>query len=102
MGQSRSEFNDILIDILGSRNVYYNATRNTQMSYPAIVYKRHAEAKAFADDSPYTYDVRYSVTYIDRDVDSPVIKKLAMLPKSVFDRNYQADGLNHDVYNIYF
>lgn len=101
MGQ-RLDFQELLEEILGSRNVYFQPKSNTQMNYPAIVYKRNNVSVKRANNGVYNKDIRYSVTSIDRNPDSTTPDKLASLPMSTFDRNYVADGLNHEVYNIYF
>lgn len=100
----RLEFNEILVSILGHREVYFQPGENVTIDYSrgAIVYQRDYENSLFADDAPYSSKRRYSVTYIDRNPDNTVIGKLASLPMSVFDRFFKANGLNHDVYKIYY
>lgn len=100
----RLELNQILVNILGSDKVYFQPPENVRIDYTngAIVYHRDYEASEFADDRPYTHKRRYVVTYIDRRPDNPVISKLRQLPMTRFDRFYKADGLNHDVYKIYY
>jgi len=56
----------------------------------------------FADNDPYKYSKRYQVTVIDRDPDSIIPDKLAKQRLCTFNRAYQADSLNHFVFNIYF
>ncbi|WP_288878329.1 hypothetical protein [Bacteroides acidifaciens] len=46
--------------------------------------------------------MEYSVTVIDKDPDSPIVGKVALLPTSKFNRHYEKDNLNHDVYTIFF
>lgn len=98
----RLDLHEILVDILGSRNVYFQPPANVQMKYPAIVYARDYAQTSFADNSPYRFTKRYSVTYISRDPDSVVVDKIAMLPRCVYVRYYAADNLNHDIFNLYF
>lgn len=100
--QKREEFNNLLEEALGSTNVYFQPPENIKMQYPAIVYNRSYAVTQYADNAPYTHAVRYSVTLIDKNPDSSTYDKLAFLPKSSFDRSYKADGLNHDIFNIYF
>ena len=98
----RLELQTILVDILGSNNVFFQAPPSVKMEYPCIVYKRDYEATEFADDKPYLHRKRYQVMVIDRDPDSDIPAKIAALPLCVFDRFYTADNLNHDVYKLFF
>lgn len=93
---------DILRDILGSTEVYYQPKRNIEMAYPAITYEQSAADTKFANNKPYTHMRRYTVTLISRDPEHPAYPKLAALPRCLFDRHFVADDLNHDVFNIYF
>lgn len=98
----RLQLQSLLEEILGSDNVYFQPPSTVQMTYPAIVYNRDQAVTNFADDKPYTNTKRYMVTIIDRNPDSVIPDKIAMLPLSTFNRHFTADMLNHDVYNIYF
>lgn len=98
----RLELQAILIDLLGSENVYFQPPPTVQMQYPCIVYKRDDEETEFANDKPYKSLRRYLLTYIDQDPDSNVLAEIAMLPMCVYDRNFTADNLNHDVYKLFF
>ena len=98
----RLELQSILVDILGSKNVYFQPPPTIKMEYPCIVYKRDAGETTFADDKPYNRHTRYQVTVIDRDPDSEIPDKVASLPKCVFDRFYTSDNLNHDVFKLFF
>lgn len=100
--QRRSELNDRLEKILGSDQVHFQPGPSVSMTYPAIVYERDDEYRTHADNLPYHFMMRYSVTVIDRNPDSPVLDQLRMLPLSAFSRHFKADGLNHDVFTIYF
>lgn len=44
----------------------------------------------------------YTVTVIHKDPDNDIRSKIAALPYCSFDRWYANDGLNHDVYTLYF
>lgn len=101
MGQ-RLELQQLLEDVLGSDQVYFQPPANVQMKYPCIVYKRTFALTNFAGNLPYRYEKRYQVTVIDRDPDSAIPDKVAALPRCLFDRFFTADNLNHDVFNVYF
>ena len=98
----RIQLQNLLEDILGSRNVYFQPPENLAMKYPAIVYNVDDGDTIFADNAPYRYSKRYMVTYIDADPDSDVPDKIAMLPMCRFSRAYAVDNLNHTVFNIFF
>ena len=98
----REELQTLLEGLIQSRNVYFQPPANVQMQYPCIVYQRDKAHTEFANNKPYSGAVRYQVTVIDRDPDSDIPKKVASLPLCIFNRFYTANGLNHDVYNLYY
>lgn len=98
----RLQLQEILEDILGSGQVYFQPPANVQMQYPCIVYKRDNAVTRFAGNNPYRYTKRYMVTLIDRNPDSEIPDKVAALPMSLFNRFFTADNLNHDVFSVYF
>jgi hypothetical protein len=97
----RLELHELLLT-LGAEKVYFQPPANVTMEYPAIVYKRDNAHTEFAGNRPYIHEQRYQVTVIDRDPDSLIPKRLADLPKCVFNRYYAVNSLNHDVYILYF
>lgn len=98
----RVELQSLLEEILGTPNVYFQPPPNVQMQFPAITYKRDAADTLFAGNLPYRYTKRYAVTVIDRNPDSVVPEKIAILPMCTHSTSFQADGLNHTVFNLYF
>lgn len=101
MGQ-RLQLQNLLSNLLGLPNVYFQPPANVQMEYPCIVYKRDFARTQFAGNAPYRRTKRYQVTVIDRNPDSDIPDKVAMLPMCTFDRHYATNNLNHDVFTIYF
>lgn len=99
---TRLELHKVLSDILGSTNVYYQPPNNTIMKYPAIVYSRSDIVNDHADNNVYIQSLEYELTVIDRNPDSEIVKKVAMLPLCSFDRHYTANNFNHDVFTIYY
>lgn len=98
----RLKLQALLEALLGTRNVYFQPPENISMQYPAIVYKRDNMWTEFAGNSPYAHKKRYMVTIIDRNPDSVIPDKVRMLPMCIFSRHFANEGLNHDVYNLYF
>lgn len=99
---SRTDLHNILVSILGSKNVYFQPPASKTMSYPCIVYKRNVIDIKKADNISYSTKIGYTVTVIDANPDSLIPLKLLDLPLCKFDRFYVADNLNHDVYTLYY
>ena len=99
---NRLELHEILVEILGSRNVYFQPPATLKMNYPCIVYKRSTGDSQFGDNSTYIYKQRYQIIYIDKNPDNSIIEKIIRLPLCVYDRGYSSDNLNNDVLNIYY
>ncbi len=99
---TRLELQDLLEDLLGSGNVYFQPPENTGMSYPAIVYNRDYQGVGWADNLPYSRRRRYQITVIDPDPDSLIPDRVAELPMATYVRHFTAGQLNHDIYNVYF
>lgn len=99
---TRAELQSLLETLLNSRNVYFQPPPTIQMKYPCIVYNLDDMDTKFADNNPYRVERRYSLTVIDKDPDSPIIDKVALLQKCIFDRHFVSDNLNHNVFIIYF
>lgn len=98
----REELHEILCEALGSRNVYFQPPESIKMQYPAIVYSRDDINNDFANNSVYMQSLAYSVTVIDSGPDSEVVDKVSILPRCQYDRHYETDNLNHDVFTIYY
>lgn len=99
---ARFELHEVLCDILGTRNVYFQPPESVKMKYPAIVYSRNDISNNYADNQVYMQSLEYQVIVIDKDPDSEIVTKVSMLPKCTFDRHYTADNLNHDSFTLYF
>ena len=99
---SRLELHDLLCEILGSKNAYYQPPESIKMNYPAIVYSRSDIDNRYADNSVYMQFHEYQIIVIDEDPDSEIVKKVSNMPNISFDRHYTSDNLNHDVFTLYF
>lgn len=98
----RLEFHQILVELLESRNVYFQPPATIKILYPCIIYMRDHIDITHANDRLYQDRVRYLVTVIDSNPDSEIPAKVFKLPFSRFERHYTADNLNHDVFNVYY
>lgn len=100
--KSREELHEILVSILGSRNVYYQPPDSKQLSYPCIIYKRVKNDKVHANNDTYMLRTRYSVTLIDKSPISETDTKIMELKHCSLDTQFAKDNLNHYIYNLYF
>lgn len=102
MGQ-RLQLQTLLESLLpDGKKAYFQPPANVKMEYPCIVYERDYAETSFADNSPYRHTKRYQVTVIDRNPDSDIPDKVALLPMSSFQRHFTEDNLHHDIYQLYF
>lgn len=99
---SRLDLQNLLEELLGSRNVYFQPPASVSMKYPAIVYSLNDIENNHANNRVYAQTMTYSVTVIDADPESEYVKEVSRLPMCTFDRHYTADNLNHDVFTLYF
>ena len=81
-------------------NVYFQPPPNYKMTYPCIRYSRSRILPTFADNKPYIERTRYTLYLIDKNPDSIYLDAIAALPYCTHTRNYVADNLNHDVFEI--
>lgn len=98
----RAELQELFESILGSDHVYFQPPENKKLSYPCIVYTRNTYDSIFANNQSYIRRTRYSVTLIDKNPDSCFAEKIAEIPYCKHTRNFIADNLNHDVYDLYW
>ena len=99
---SRLKLQAELEALLGSRNVYFRPPASVQMKYPAIVYSLSSLDNVHANNTVYSQNDRYELTYIDKNPDNEMFKSISKLPKCSLDRTYVADNLNHYVYTLYY
>lgn len=98
----REELHEILCELLGSRNVYYQPPENIKMKYPCIRYEREPLQQIHADNDTYLINVAYNVIVIEYEPDAEIVFKLAKFPKCKHNRPYVADGLYHDAFTLYY
>lgn len=98
----RLDLQVLLEDLLGSRNVYFQPPSTLQMEYPAIVYNLDTITITHADNTPYKHQNRYQITHMDRDPDSDIPQRIAMLPTCAFAQAFTFDNLHHTVFTLFF
>ena len=99
---TRVDLQNVLEELLGSRNVYYQPPESLKMNYPAIVYSRKMIDNSYANNSVYKQNYAYEITVIDKNPDSEIVNKVSKLPTCRFDRHFKSDNLNHDVFTLYY
>lgn len=99
---SRLKLHEELVEVLGSRFVYFQPPESIKMNYPAIVYERYDIPNRFANDEVYLQAIKYKVTVIDRDPDSEIVSRMSKFKTARFDKHYVVEGLNHDTFTIYY
>lgn len=99
---SRLELHEMLVNINGNRNVYYQPPATVRMEYDAIRYSKKDISSKYANNAIYSKMNCYEIIVISRKPDSEVTDKILELPYTSFDRRYVADNLNHDVLTIYY
>lgn len=102
MAGSRLDLHSKLVGVLGSNQVYFQPPATVQMKYPCIIYKRNDQSDFFSNAGVYLNMKRYSVTVVDKNPDSKIPDKLITLRYCSFSTHFSVDGLNHDVYTLYF
>ena len=96
----RLQLHEVLVAI--TEHVYFQPPNNIQMQFPCIKYERDGSHSEYAANKPYHHAKRYQVTVIDRNPDSTLPDGVEELPYCSFDRAFQADNLNHTVFNLFF
>lgn len=99
---NREDLNALLCETLGSENVYFQPPENLKIHYPCIVYSLNGHLDRHANNQTYNRRREYSVLYITRDPDSPLIEQLADLPFCSMGSPYTGENLHHYPYTIYY
>ena len=98
----RLELHEILCDILGTRNVYYDSPASVQMNYDAIRYKLSKIDSRNANNKKYTSTRCYEAILISRKPDPDALEKLLTLSYTSMGTPYVADNLHHYPITIYY
>ena len=99
----RLQLHEELVEVLGSRNVYYQPPESKKLSYPCIMYSMSDIVTEYADNTIYKKLKRYDIVVIDRDPDSDIADKLLEHFKYCsYDRSYSADNLHHFVCTLFY
>lgn len=99
----RMQLQHELINVLGSKNVYFQPSESVKMKYPAIVYHFDNAKTRYANDKAYFSMRKYTVTAIDKNPDTEWDKTILQhFEYCRMDRIFVADNLNHWVFTLYW
>jgi hypothetical protein len=102
MARPRTELHEILKDLDGVSDAYFQAP-SSGMLYPCIIYEPSTPNDvSFADNVKYLRKKGYTVIVVDRDPDSLIPDQVEELPYSQFDRYYRTNGLHHFAFKLFF
>ena len=100
MARARTDLHEVLLGLCN--NVYYRAPESVKMVYPAIRYKKKKPDVKYANNKRYLTMNCYEITVISREEDDPINDALSELEFCEWDREYQSDTLEHNVYTLFF
>lgn len=100
--EKRLQLHELLCEILGSRNVYFQPPETVMMNYPAIVYALDTIDNKHANGGVYLSNRRYAITVIDDDPDSTIVDRMSTIPLCRFIRSYTSDNLYHYIFELYY
>lgn len=99
---NRVDLQNLLEELLGSKNIYYNPPTTLKMNYPAIRYNLSTIQSTHANDRKYSNQKRYDLIVICKESDPEVVDKLLELPYCSFNTHYKSDNLNHYSLTLYW
>lgn len=100
---SRAELHNKFVEILGSRNVYFQPPETLKMNYPAIVYSFNGYGEIKADDMNYLLPKEYSVVLIHPDPDNKIVDEIMTKMKMCkFDRTMEINRLHHYYFKLFY
>ena len=99
----RLELQECLMEILGSKNVYFQPPASVQLSYPCVIYSVGNGDIKRADNLVYAYTNSYEVMFIYKKPNMEILEQmLRSFSMCSVSRVYVTDNLNHYVFNIYY
>ena len=83
-------------------NVYYQPPKTKDIKYPCIIYGRENIKNSFANNKVMFQQRSYKVTVIDENPDSEIVTRVSQMNTCKFVTHFTSDGLNHDVFSLYY
>lgn len=84
------------------KRAWFQPPPNVELTYPTIIYEHDYNTVIHANNNPYNVKKRYQVTVIDEDPDSQLVDEVQALPMCSMVRKFNADELNHTIFDLYF
>lgn len=103
--QQRDFLHEILCNIDGVKEVYYQPPNNTMLVYPCLIYTMDYLDITYADGKRYLSFPQYTLTLIDYDPESIIQRHILDLDADChvsFNRFFTSDNLNHWVYKLVY
>ena len=99
--KTRAEVQELLEEVLGSKNVYFQPPTNTSIKYPCIVFKFVRFNVTHADNKPYLVTGHWDIHHMYKNPKNDLKEKfLFEVPFCHFDRRIVTDGVYNDYYII--
>lgn len=98
---TQPEIHNLLVAVLGSKNVYFQPPSKQRIMYPAIVYSRAPYDITSADNHGYIIRDHYMITHMTKNPNSGIPKALAQMPYCRQEQAFKQDGLYHTVFSLY-
>lgn len=98
--KTRLDLHDRLLGVCN--NVYFQPPATVKLKYPCIVYHKNGHYDRDADNDLYKRSSRYKLTVIDADPDSEISEEISKWKYCSWNNSFCSDGLNHDVYILYY
>lgn len=102
MSKTRLELQSFLETLGLDIHVYFQAPSSVIMKYPAIRYNLADMDNIPADNTDYLDKIAYTLIYITKNPDDPMIRTISKIQYCKFDRWYASDNLNHYVYTLFY
>lgn len=100
---TRLQLQTLLESFLPSdRKAWFQPPSTVELSYPTILYSHDYNAVVHSNNYPYKVTKRYQLTVIDENPDSLIVDKVQALPMCSMVRKFEADELNHTIFDLYF
>lgn len=100
---SRLELQARLESIFSGMEVYFQPPKNTSLDVPSVEYKWEGPDVKRADNKRYIISDRYTITYMHRDPDDPLVRSFPdEFDNCAHDRSFISDNVYHDTYTLYF
>lgn len=92
-----------LSELMEGNMVKFQPPPGYQLTYPCLVYNISSGTTRFAENMPYLFTRRYTLTLMDRNPDSIFFDRIAKaFPMITVDRCFSTQGIHHFVYTLYY